>query len=263
MVVSGINDGANLGDDVLYSGTVAAAIEGRFLGLPAIAVSLVIEAESGQHFETAARVAAELVMRVQRTPLHQATILNVNVPDLPYEKLQGYQATRLGFRHRSERIVRSRGSARTTDLLGGACGRRAGCGSGHGFPRRCEWLCLGHAAADRPDASRDDRGSARMAARARLMIACNASGAAESRRHRHDLSANARATRAKAARAGNRDAQVLDQIRNVPRHLFVDEALATRAYEDTALPIGYGQTISQPYRGCTHDGGADRWHAAA
>jgi len=107
MVVSGINDGANLGDDVLYSGTVAAAIEGRFLGLSAIAVSLVIQPGSGQHFDTAARVALELVMRVQRTPLHRATILNVNVPDLPYEELKGYQATRLGFRHRSERIVRS------------------------------------------------------------------------------------------------------------------------------------------------------------
>jgi 5'-nucleotidase len=106
MVVSGINDGANLGDDVLYSGTVAAAIEGRFLGLAAMAVSLVIKQNSGNHFATAARVAAELVMRIQRTPLHQATILNVNVPDVPYEALKGFQATRLGFRHRSERIVR-------------------------------------------------------------------------------------------------------------------------------------------------------------
>jgi len=107
MVVSGINDGANLGDDTLYSGTVAAAIEGRFLGLPAIAVSLVIEPNSGRHFATAARIAAELVMRIQRTPLHQATILNVNVPDIPYESLRGYKSTRLGFRHRSEPIVKS------------------------------------------------------------------------------------------------------------------------------------------------------------
>lgn len=106
MVVSGINDGANLGDDVLYSGTVAAAVEGRFLGLSAIAVSLVIQQNSGQHFQTAARVAAELVMRIQRSPL-QSTILNVNVPDLPYEQLKGYRATRLGARHRSERLVRS------------------------------------------------------------------------------------------------------------------------------------------------------------
>lgn len=106
MVVSGINDGANLGDDVLYSGTVAAAIEGRFLGLPALAVSLVVQQGSGQHFDTAARVATELVLRLQRAPL-QATILNVNVPDLPYEQLKGFQATRLGSRHRSEKLVRS------------------------------------------------------------------------------------------------------------------------------------------------------------
>jgi len=107
MVVSGINEGANLGDDVLYSGTVAAAIEGRFLGLPAMAVSLVIDPNSGHHYATAGRIAAELVMRVQRTPLHKATILNVNVPDLPYEELKGYEVTRLGFRHRSERMVKS------------------------------------------------------------------------------------------------------------------------------------------------------------
>ena len=105
MVVSGINDGPNLGDDVLYSGTVAAAIEGRFLGLPAIAVSLVLQSATNPNFASAARVASELVLRVQRSPLHQATILNVNVPDVRYEALKGYQATRLGFRHRSERIV--------------------------------------------------------------------------------------------------------------------------------------------------------------
>jgi 5'-nucleotidase len=105
MVVSGINDGANLGDDVLYSGTVAAAIEGRFLGLPAMAISLVLE--EGGHFATAARVASELVMRIQRSPLHAATILNVNVPDRPYEHLAGYEVTRLGHRHRSERIVQT------------------------------------------------------------------------------------------------------------------------------------------------------------
>lgn len=115
IVVSGINDGANLGDDTLYSGTVAAAVEGRFLGLPSIAVSLVNNAhgDSGSeprdepsHFATAARVAAELLMRLQRTPLGAATILNVNVPNLPYEKLAGTQVTRLGFRHRSEPVIR-------------------------------------------------------------------------------------------------------------------------------------------------------------
>ncbi len=106
MVVSGVNDGANLGDDVLYSGTVAAAIEGRFLGLPTIAISLV--ARDGRHFATAARVASELVMRIQRSPLHSSMILNVNVPDLPYEQLRGIQATRLGHRHRSEPVIHAR-----------------------------------------------------------------------------------------------------------------------------------------------------------
>jgi 5'-nucleotidase len=105
MVVSGINDGPNLGDDVLYSGTVAAAIEGRFLGLPAIAISLVVQ--QGRHFATAARVASELIMRLTRSPLHTSMILNVNVPDVPYEQLRGFRSTRLGYRHRSEPVVRA------------------------------------------------------------------------------------------------------------------------------------------------------------
>ena len=103
LVVSGVNDGANLGDDVLYSGTVAAAMEGRFLGVPSIAVSLVAGGE--RHFDTAARVARELIERLGRAPLPQATLFNVNVPDLPYGELKGFRPTRLGVRHRSERIV--------------------------------------------------------------------------------------------------------------------------------------------------------------
>jgi 5'-nucleotidase len=106
MVVSGVNDGANLGDDVLYSGTVAAAIEGRFLGLPTFAVSLCTESGSGRHFDTAARIAGELVARLRHAPLHASTILNVNVPDVAYEDLAGIQATRLGNRHRSEPTIR-------------------------------------------------------------------------------------------------------------------------------------------------------------
>ncbi len=157
MVVSGINDGANLGDDVIYSGTVAAAVEGRFLGLPAMAVSLVIQPDSGSHFATAARVAAEMVMRIQRSPLHQATILNVNVPDVPYDQLRGYQATRLGFRHRSDPIVRMADPRGRPVLLGRSCGWQSGCGPGHGLPRGREQLCFSDAAADRPDASLDAR----------------------------------------------------------------------------------------------------------
>ena len=106
IVVSGINHGANLGDDVIYSGTVAAAMEGRFLGFPAIAVSLV--GPHATHFDTAARVTRELIERLQRNPLPSDVILNVNVPDRPYEQLSGLRATRLGFRHRSEPMIRSR-----------------------------------------------------------------------------------------------------------------------------------------------------------
>jgi 5'-nucleotidase len=104
MVVSGINAGANLGDDVIYSGTVAAAMEGRFLGLPAIAVSMI----SGQptHFGTAARVILALLERLESEPIPPATILNVNVPDLPFSELQGWQVTRLGHRHKSEPVIR-------------------------------------------------------------------------------------------------------------------------------------------------------------
>jgi len=104
LVVSGINHGANLGDDVIYSGTVAAALEGRFLGLPTIAVSLV--GHDLEHFDTAARVASELVQKIDRTGLASDVVLNVNVPNRPYEDLRGIRATRLGFRHKSEPILK-------------------------------------------------------------------------------------------------------------------------------------------------------------
>ena len=105
MVVSGINSGANLGDDVLYSGTVAAAMEGRFLGFPAVAVSLVTD--SPKHYITAARFTCDLVRRLVSHPLPADTILNVNVPDLPWEQVKGVEATRLGHRHRSESVMKS------------------------------------------------------------------------------------------------------------------------------------------------------------
>ena len=104
MVVSGINSGANLGDDVIYSGTVAAATEGRFLGLPAIAVSLA--SFTDQLFDTAARATAQVIRRLQMEGLSEDTILNINVPNVPFEQIRGYQSTRLGFRHRAEPVVR-------------------------------------------------------------------------------------------------------------------------------------------------------------
>jgi 5'-nucleotidase len=104
MVLSGINHGANLGDDVIYSGTVAAAMEGRFLGLPAIALSLVLERGQG-HFETAAEAAARLVGLLLTDPLPADTILNVNVPNLPWDEIKGFEVTRLGHRHRAEPCI--------------------------------------------------------------------------------------------------------------------------------------------------------------
>lgn len=104
MVIAGINGGSNLGDDVWYSGTVAAAIEGRFLGLPAIAISLVGDRE--QNYETAGKVAHQLVNHVLIERLPPTTILNVNVPDIPYSELQGFEVTRLGTRHCAEPTIR-------------------------------------------------------------------------------------------------------------------------------------------------------------
>ncbi|RMH12810.1 MAG: 5'/3'-nucleotidase SurE [Gammaproteobacteria bacterium] len=104
MVLSGINAGPNLGDDVLYSGTVAAATEGRFLGYPAIAVS--IASFTPKHIETAARVTHEIVKGIMDQPLSSDIILNVNVPDIPYDALNGIRATRLGNRHKAEPVIR-------------------------------------------------------------------------------------------------------------------------------------------------------------
>ncbi|HEX7817514.1 5'/3'-nucleotidase SurE [Dyella sp.] len=101
IVVSGINNTANLGDDVIYSGTVSAAMEGRFLGLPAIAVSLVTRDHKGEHYDSAAQAVLLLMQRLLVDPLPADTILNVNVPDRPWSEILGFEVTRLGKRHRS------------------------------------------------------------------------------------------------------------------------------------------------------------------
>ncbi|MBT8075570.1 MAG: 5'/3'-nucleotidase SurE, partial [Gammaproteobacteria bacterium] len=108
IVVSGINAGANLGDDVIYSGTVAAAMEGRFLGYPAVALSLVFNDQSERHhFETAGEAALRIVRQLQRDPLPADTILNINVPDCPWSEISGFEVTRLGHRHRAEPVVKT------------------------------------------------------------------------------------------------------------------------------------------------------------
>lgn len=105
MVVSGINSGPNMGDDVIYSGTVAAATEGRFLGFPALAISMAVH--DPKYYETGAKVAVDLVRHLMKEPLLDNSILNVNVPDVPYDDLAGIQATRLGHRHKAEPVVKS------------------------------------------------------------------------------------------------------------------------------------------------------------
>ncbi|WP_348675275.1 5'/3'-nucleotidase SurE [uncultured Abyssibacter sp.] len=106
MVVSGINAGANLGDDVLYSGTVAAAMEGRFLGFPSIAVSCT--AVEPKHYEAAAEVVVRLIDTLREVPFADSTILNVNVPDRPFDALEGVVNTRLGNRHKAEPVIQDR-----------------------------------------------------------------------------------------------------------------------------------------------------------
>lgn len=103
IVISGINAGANMGDDVIYSGTVAAAMEGRFLGLPAIAVS--VASYQPEHLATAAIAAGMLITKLQQEAFKDTSILNVNVPDIPMEQVGGIRATRLGNRHRSEGVI--------------------------------------------------------------------------------------------------------------------------------------------------------------
>jgi 5'-nucleotidase len=104
MVVSGINLGANMGDDTIYSGTVAAAMEGFLLGIPSLAVSLV--GKTGRHHATAAEVAVGMAERFGRSPVRQPVLLNVNVPDVPHAALRGVEVTRLGRRHKAEPVVR-------------------------------------------------------------------------------------------------------------------------------------------------------------
>lgn len=105
IVVSGINEGSNLSDDVLYSGTVAAATEGRFMGLPSVAISLA--GPRCEHYDTAAKVAYHLVESLRNSPLTSDTILNVNVPDVPISEIRGIQVTRLGTRHIAEPTIKA------------------------------------------------------------------------------------------------------------------------------------------------------------
>jgi len=131
VVVSGINHGANMGDDTIYSGTVAAATEGYLLGIPSIAVSLLNKA--GSHFDTAAQVAYDLVERFARVPPPAATLLNVNVPDVDRASLRGMRVTRLGKRHKAEPVIKADNPRGETVYWVGAAGEAADAGEGTDF----------------------------------------------------------------------------------------------------------------------------------
>ena len=131
MVVSGINDGANLGDDTLYSGTVAAAMEGRYLGLPAIAISMA--GDQVHYYESAAVIAKQLVMQLQINGLPAQTILNVNVPNVRLEQIEGMQVTRLGTRHCAEPVIKDHDPRGNPIYWIGRPGMEADCGVGTDF----------------------------------------------------------------------------------------------------------------------------------
>ena len=130
MVMSGINLGANMGDDTIYSGTVAAATEGFLLGVPSVALSLA--SKTAAHFETAADVALELLQRHQRQPAGP-WLLNVNIPDIAREALQGYRITRLGRRHKAEDTIRMQSPRGETVYWVGGAGAAADAGEGTDF----------------------------------------------------------------------------------------------------------------------------------
>lgn len=102
LVVSGINAGANLGDDVIYSGTVAAALEGRYLGLPSIAVSL----DGRIYYDTAAKVVSDFIPQLHHNLLNPREIININVPDIPYDQLKGIKVTELGYRQAAGNMIK-------------------------------------------------------------------------------------------------------------------------------------------------------------
>jgi 5'-nucleotidase len=131
MVISGINAGANMGDDTIYSGTVAAATEGFLLGIPSLAVSLA--SKEARHLESAAGVARRLVERFGRSPFGEPVLLNVNVPDVAPEELGALEVTRLGRRHKAEPVERTRTPRGETAYWIGAAGAAADAGPGTDF----------------------------------------------------------------------------------------------------------------------------------
>ena len=251
IVVSGINNAANLGDDVIYSGTVSAAMEGRFLGLPAVAVSLVTRNHDPKHFDTAARAAVEIVARLKPircrpTPSSTSTCRICRGARSRASRSPA-SATAIVPKAASRRRIRA-----ATRCTGSARPGASRTPAGHRLPRGAYRPHLDHPDPGGPDPlpgagesgqlggwPQRRAGPAGMSPRLRLQPEAVGIGMT-SQRVRDRLVDRLR-------EAGIVDESTLNAIRVVPRHLFIDEALASRAYEDTALPIGHGQTISQPW----------------
>ena len=226
-----------MGDDTIYSGTVAAATEGYLLGIPSIAVSLT--SKEGRHFETAGRVARELVERFARRAGARSRCCSTSTcPISRSRRSQGREVTRLGKRHKAEAVVKTTNPRGETVYWIGAAGEAQDAGQGTDF----------HAvAAGRVSITplQMDLTHPQQIALVKAWLRMTAVAAA---RHRHDLAAHARPDGRAAARSrASRTKRCSRRWPRVPRHVFVDEALASRAYEDAALPIGFGQTISRPY----------------
>jgi 5'-nucleotidase len=242
IVVSGVNDSANLGDDVLVFRHGRRRDRGPLPRLPAIAVSLCAEEGTPRNFAGAAAIAARLVGQLMRSPLQGSMILNVNVPG--------------PARTESCAACRSRGSAIATAasrwcgpriraaamFIGSAPREGQDAGPGTDFHAVAEgYASITPLQIDLTRHSRHGRSRTLAASLNNFMADSRLSGIGmTSARTRERLVQRLK-------EQGITDERVLDRIRHVPRHLFVDEALASRAYEDTALPIGFGQTISQPY----------------
>ena len=279
LVVSGINNGANMGDDTIYSGTVGAAMEGYLFGIPAIAFS---QTQKGwAHLDAAARKARELVQRVLAGPVAGAApwLLNVNIPNLPYAELKPFKVCRLGRRHAAEKVISQTSPHGETMYWIGGAGPAKDSAEGHRLSRHRPGPCVHHPAEGRPHrsrrsgrlgagcgpAGRSGRGGALNVASSRLPRAAGRLGGGprhqshRPRRRRRPPSGDQRpaalaSTRRRCAlrmvqrlaAQGVSDAQVLSAMGSVERHRFVDTALVNQAYEDTSLPIGLGQTISKP-----------------
>ncbi len=139
LVVSGINHGPNLGDDTIYSGTVAAALEGRHCGHPALAVSIC--SKQNQYFDTAAMLTVEIIDKMRELPLDSSQILNINVPNIPFEDIQGIQVTRCGKRHRAETMVIDKDPFGNQIFWYGKLGKELDAGEGTDFDAVLNGYC--------------------------------------------------------------------------------------------------------------------------